>query len=285
MTLKDFARTFFYSRQEKLQYQYPGLSVRRLYQELDDCGFDLGGIYFPYRRNLFKKVFFNKLTKGTPLAYISRQYHFFGRQFEIQPDVFIPRCETEQLVEMAIDELRVLERKRGTRPLSLLDVGVGSGNILLSILPEATRAGTIAVGVDVSKRAIETSGRNAFRLALNFPPKAQIKFIQSDCLLKIEEKFDLIVSNPPYIKQFNDSDSVHPQVHKWEPHRAIYLPDKKYSSWFKKFFKQVDNALVSGGVFLMEGHEEHLAKLAKFFNRAEIKPDLSGRNRFLRWVK
>ena len=102
--------------------------------------------------------------------------------------------------------------------------------------------------------------------------------------------FDLIVSNPPYIKAKADRLKVHSQVEKFEPHLALFLKDEEYDSWFKEFFNEVFDKLKPGGIFWMEGHEDHLQELAKMaqdtgFVDVKIDQDLTNRDRFLRATK
>jgi len=100
------------------------------------------------------------------------------------------------------------------------------------------------------------------------------------------EKFHVILSNPPYIKEENDREFVHNQVDSFEPHLALYLKDEIYDLWFVDLFKQVHHSLYEEGVFLMEGHEDHLENLAIIcqnagFSSVEVLQDYTNRNRFI----
>jgi release factor glutamine methyltransferase len=108
-----------------------------------------------------------------------------------------------------------------------------------------------------------------------------------DRLNDISEKQHLIVCNPPYIKAKQDKASVHSQVAKFEPEVALYLEDDLYEDWFKDFFKDILNKLYQEGVFLMEGHEDHLDSLRDLaievgFKRSTVLFDLAGEKRFLK---
>ena len=165
--LKSFTKNFFHQHYPLLNRHYPGISYRRLIWALEDFGIDIDGNYFsqmPYSRT---KLFFQSLLKGVPLEYITKKCYFFRSCFEIRENVFIPRSETEILVEYAVKELH---RQYGTTPrtpIKILDVGTGSGNIILSILQEYPGA-VEATGADISKKALLLSQRNAFRLKYTF---------------------------------------------------------------------------------------------------------------------
>lgn len=102
--------------------------------------------------------------------------------------------------------------------------------------------------------------------------------------------FDLIVSNPPYIKKDADLKEVHPQVALFEPHLALFLEDATYDEWFKDFFESIFKNLSDNGVSLIEGHENHLEDLATLaktigFKEAVVIQDYTQRNRFLKLKK
>ena len=211
--------------------------------------------------------------KGIPFSYLLEMSEFFYNQFYITPDVLIPRSETEELVDMLV--------RKFTRPVERrLDVGIGSGVIILSLL--AQNVATCGVGVDVSSKAIEVATINARRLRL----LDKVEFKISDRLFNVEGEFDLIVSNPPYIRASAHFDQVHQQVKTHEPHMALFLEDHAYDEWFNTFFKQVHHHLVAGALFVMEGHELEVEKQSVMleslgFKNVRVENDLSGRPRYL----
>lgn len=190
--------------------------------------------------------------------------------------MLVPRPETEELVDMLVREKRTYS--------NILDVGTGSGVILLSLLlKDVAHTG---MGVDLSPEALQVARINARRLHL----QDRCEFLKSDRLKEVNESFELIVSNPPYIKSSAHRDLVHQQVDQHEPHMALYLNDEDYHSWFLTFFKQVKEHLIPGGVFMMEGHELELEDQAKMlselgFQKVFVIKDLGGSNRFLRVSK
>lgn len=211
--------------------------------------------------------------KGEPFAYLLGISEFYGREFYVNRHVLIPRSETELLVDKIIQSQKNPYKK-------VLDVGVGSGVILLSLLSQGTA--DYGVGIDISREALNVARTNAKRLGL----ESRSEFILTDRLLGIEEKFDLIVSNPPYIKSNAHKKLVHNKVHEYEPALALYLSDQDYEDWFFSFFTQVKNSLIEGGSFMMEGHENELQHQASQLKDLEFKnvtvlQDYTGRDRFL----
>lgn len=219
---------------------------------------------------------FNELSevflKGVPFQYLLEQSEFFGHNFYVNRDVLIPRPETEYLVDLLVKEFKGKVTK-------VLDVGTGSGVILLSLL--AGNVGKSGVGVDISPEALEVAKINAKRL--NLETKASL--ILSDRLNKVEGTFDLIVSNPPYIKASSHRSLVHDSVDEHEPHGALYLPDDYYAFWFEDFFAEIRGHLK--GTFFMEGHELELDEQAKMlgrlgFQNIQVLNDMTGIKRYLR---
>ncbi len=210
---------------------------------------------------------------GRPLAYMQGFAEFYQHHFYVNPSVLIPRPETELLVDFIVND--------GKKYESVLDIGVGSGVILLSLL--AAQKAKKGVGVDLSPAALDVAQINTRRLRLD----KNIELKISDRLQNVCEKFDLIVSNPPYIKESSHRSLVHDNVDSHEPHMALYLKDSEYEAWFLEFFNGVKSALFQDGVFWMEGHELELESQAKMleclnFRHVKIIQDLTQRPRFLK---
>lgn len=211
--------------------------------------------------------------KGIPFSYLLEMSEFYENQFFINPHVLIPRPETEQLVDIIVTE----QKRTFNR---VLDVGIGSGVIILSLL--AKDIAKYGVGVDISAPAIEVAVINARRLRL----LERVSFLTSDRLFSVTGEFDLIVSNPPYIRAIAHGDLVHQQVAAHEPHLALFLEDSAYEEWFTVFFKQIYSHLSAGGFFYMEGHELEVAHQAELlekigFSQIRVINDLLGAPRFL----
>lgn len=139
-----------------------------------------------------------------PVSQITGQRLFWGRSFRVTADVLDPRPETETLIAAALQ-----------RPFArVLDLGTGSGAILLTLLAE--RAEATGLAVDLSPAALDVARTNAENLGL----AERAAFQQSDWLANVVGQFDLIVSNPPYIAAAEMAD-LSPEVHDWEPHLAL----------------------------------------------------------------
>ncbi len=188
--------------------------------------------------------------------------------------VLIPRPETEILVDTIV--------RNGRKFPKLLDVGTGSGVILLSLLKAGVaQEGT---GSDISNEALSVARINQRRLRVN------CELIQSDRFQNVHQNFDLIVSNPPYIKASAHRPAVQTTVDAFEPHLALYLEDSEYTGWFASFFEGVFSHLNPGGEFWMEGHEKEveyqLGALRKAgFTHCRVLNDLSGLARFITGTK
>lgn len=210
------------------------------------------------------------LLTGKPFPYIHRESEFYHHRFYVDERVLIPRPETEFLVDLIISSGRKYEH--------LLDVGTGSGIILLSLMKAGiARSGT---GSDLSPAALEVAKINRRRLRVNSD------LVLSDRLKRIPGKFDLIVSNPPYIKSTAHRSLVQSTVDTFEPHQALYLEDSLYEEWFRIFFTDVRDHLLPGGEFWMEGHEAEVTYQKRMlekmgFQETKVIKDLAGSERFL----
>lgn len=296
MTIKrlgEHLQTFFNEEKKSLLSNYPGLTLHRLKSDIKLHAF-LNGVdseelfdfpYLPHRSNPLT-LFFEKLKEGVPLEYITGYAYFYRSLFKVTSDVLIPRSETEILVELASQEIQKNYRHKKCR---LIDVGTGSGVIALTLMMEDAALLDV-VATDISEKALTLAKENFFNLRYAISAKHNISFQQSDRLQNIEGNFDIILSNPPYIKRRGDSDSVHHQVLSYEPAMALFLDDDVYDLWFEDFFRSIYRKLNDNGMSLIEGHENHLEGLSESalkvgFAKVEIIKDYTGRNRFLRLKK
>lgn len=298
VNLKKTVCQFFQEHQSLLQETYPGLHEQRLLREVRDLflfGFKnsqefFSQAYLPHFKNPITQ-FFDQLRQGVPLAYIFGKTYFYGYPFMVAPGIFIPRLETEILVEMAKREMQRLKShlKNDDEILKVADLGTGSGSILLTTLI-GQKQKCRGYGLDICEKALSVAKNNAYALRYMIHPQTEVHFYQADRFHNFHEQLHMIITNPPYIKRNEDREQVHWAVHKNEPHTALYLDDEKYLPWFKILFERSLNLLYKGGVLLMEGHEHHLAELKSLaesigFSQVECKEDLTGRVRFLQAYK
>lgn len=273
-------RSYLRENEHDLLASYPGLTLRRLLQTY--CEYNRVQADDLMLADAKAMKFFDDLQAFRPLEYILKRSHFYNSSFYVNENVLIPRNETEILVEDALNYIK-------NNPVrSLADIGVGSGCILFSILCEAN-CEIDGHGIDISEQALEVCRVNAFRHRYRMHPKSRYELSLGDRLQSIERKFDLIVSNPPYIDFKQDAKHVHFQTYEWEPHEALFLENRLYEKWFDEFFLQAFDRLESSGAMFMEGHEsklEALEKIAKkYFAKVRVKNDYTGVPRFLHMYK
>lgn len=204
-----------------------------------------------------------------PVAQIIGQRAFYGRDFEVTPDVLDPRPESEALVEAALDRLP------GDRAARVLDLGVGSGCLIVSVLAERSRA--TGVGVDQSAAALAVAARNARALGVG----DRLDLRQGDWLLGIEERFDLILCNPPYIPEA-EMAALEPEVRLFEPAAAL-TPGGDGLAVYRALAPALRGQLAPGGSALFEVGDGQAADVAALL-RAQglgtaVIADLGGKQR------
>ncbi|WP_461812329.1 peptide chain release factor N(5)-glutamine methyltransferase [Faecalimonas sp.] len=212
------------------------------------------------------KDFIEQRIKRIPLQHLTKEQEFMGLSFEVNENVLIPRQDTEILVES------VLENLNGTE--NILDVCTGSGCILISLLKHSK--GTKGIGVDISEKALEVAKRNAKI------HEVDATFIQSDLFECVEGVYDVIVSNPPYIKT-KEIEKLEEEVKLHDP--LLALDGKEDGLYFyRKIIKDSKKYLTKNGRLYFEigntqGEEvKRLMEEAGFVN-VKIKKDLAGLDR------
>ena len=200
-----------------------------------------------------------------PVAQITGQRLFWGRLFQVTQDVLDPRPETETLVAAALQ-----------RPfVNLLDLGTGSGCVLLScLLDMPTASGT---GVDLSDKALVVAARNAETLGVT-----RATFLQSDWCATVLGRFDLILSNPPYIAA-DEMPGLAPEVLNWEP-RAALTPGGDGLDAYRSIARQAPARLLPGGRLIVEIGPTQAASVHALFAAQGLihittRPDMDGRDR------
>ena len=205
-----------------------------------------------------------KRANREPFQYIVGRQEFCGLDFTVTKDVLIPRPETEMIVEAAIEIL-----KPGAR---FCEIGIGSGCIAVSILHERQTAS--AVGLDISEEALKVAKKNAKTHRVFKRLELKISDVFDNLS---DEKFDLIVSNPPYIPK-EEMRNLQPEVVNFEPHAALTDGGNGFSI-VEKIIRAAPKFLNEGGVLLMEigfGQESEVRKMLdrKVWREVEILPDL-----------
>ena len=188
-----------------------------------------------------------------PIAYLIGKKDFWKYEFYISNGTLIPRPETEIIVE---ESLKIFKHKS---KLNVLEIGIGSGCILLSILKE--KKNFKGVGIDISKKCVELSKINALKLNIN----NRVKFFKSDVDNFFIGKYDLIISNPPYIKKHN-LKYLELDVAKYEPHLALDGGIDGVSEIIKVIDKS-SKLVKKGGKLILEINFDQVYKVKKILNR------------------
>ena len=214
------------------------------------------------------RILFKKFLNGEPIAYLIGNKEFFGMNFYVDRRVLIPRPETELLVEKVLDFSNQL---RLGRSLKILDVGTGSGCIALSLAKNLVEAQV--VGVDISVDALEVANINA----KNHDLFERVEFKVSNLLENLDESFDIIVANLPYIgeKRFN---FVSKEAYDYEPHVALFGGDDGlylYKSLFQQLLTKKWQPFLLTGEFGFLQSEALQQMIRKYFpqHRFEIFED------------
>jgi len=205
---------------------------------------------------------------GVPLQYIVGRQEFYGRYFRVNPAVLIPRPETEYIIEAVLD----IQGTRGLppRPLSMIDVGTGSGCIAVTLALELR--GTQVFAADVSFEALLVARENAATLG------APVRFVCMDVLDAIQTRFDFIVSNPPYVRR-SELSRLQREVREHEPHVALFSPEDELAI-YRRLIVGAEEMLKSGGHVIMEvgiGMDERVLSLfGPRWDALPTKTDLQG---------
>ena len=220
--------------------------------------------------NLYKKEVL-ALEEGKPLQYVLGYVNFYGNKFLVDERCLIPRFETEELVENTIKYIN----KYFNYPVDIIDLGTGSGIIGLTL---ENKVNTNKVDlVDISKDALEVTKKNKELL------NSKANLIESDFFTNINDKYDVIISNPPYIK---DNEEIEDIVKNNEPHLALYAGSEGLDC-YEKILKDVSNHMKDKCLIAFEigyTQKEDITNLVnKYLDnvRIEVKKDLSDKDRML----
>jgi release factor glutamine methyltransferase len=205
-------------------------------------------------------------VRREPISYITGTREFWGIDFEVTPDVLIPRPETELIIEEALERIEA-----DSRPV-IIDVGTGSGCIAVALALEVPGARVVAT--DVSSGALEVARRNAVRHGV----ADRVRFVETSFLDGLDDAADLIVSNPPYVPSVS-APGLTPEVRDYEPGVALYGGEDGLEG-VRRVVEGSLPRLVRGGWLIMEfgyGQDDQVAKLVPEYpglTLAKIRHDL-----------
>ena len=218
-----------------------------------------------------------RLKDHEPVQYITGQTEFYGLEFEVNKNVLIPRPETEELVEWIIQD-----HQNKSEKLNILDIGTGSGCIPICLAKNINNAHVSSF--DISKEALALARGNAQK------NNVEVDFREFDILSaeKLDEKYDIIVSNPPYVRELEKKE-MHKNVLEHEPELALYVQDDDALIFYRKITELAKEALKENGVLYFEINqylgEETKALVESFGFEAELKKDIFGNHRMLKAIR
>jgi release factor glutamine methyltransferase len=229
-----------------------------------------------------------------PIQYILGETEFYGLPFLVNENVLIPRPETEELVELILDDLSLREQSR-SQNVTILDIGTGSGCIPISLKKNLPFADVFAI--DVSPNALEVAQKNA---EIN---GVEVTFVKADILqvddltklllchtersrsAQLATSLDIIVSNPPYVRNLEKAE-INPNVLEYEPHLALFVEDNDALLFYRKISELAKNYLTENGKLYFEINQylgkETVALVESYgFKNVELIKDIYGNDRMV----
>jgi release factor glutamine methyltransferase len=217
------------------------------------------------------------LQRAEPVQYVTGKAYFYGRIFAVDKRVLIPRGETEEIVDWILTDYDVQKK-------SVLDIGVGSGAICVSLAAE--RKNWQVEGIDISTDALCVATGNAVAMG------ADINLFQCDVLDREKwnrlGRYDIIVSNPPYVLDSERRD-MHSNVTKYEPHIALYVPDADPLLYYREIAQMALSHLNAGGALYFEINQAYGRETVDMlrdmgYGNVELKRDINGKDRMVKAV-
>jgi len=224
-----------------------------------------------------------ELKKEKPIQYVLGEAWFFGLRFEVDANTLIPRPETEELVQWIIDTITEENSDFNQNSLKIIDIGTGSGCIPISLKKELPM--TEVSAIDVSDGALEVAQKNALTNNIT------VHFIKKDILSHTElllenQKWDIIVSNPPYVRLL-EKEEIKKNVLEYEPHLALFVADDDALLFYRKIATLARTSLTENGYLFFEINQylgaETVALLENLgFKNIQLRQDIYGNNRMIR---
>lgn len=287
MLIQEFKLHFF----SELSYLYPETEIQSFFTILVEYKLHLSRIQLALEHNFeldnddfdFLKNALLKLKNQIPVQYIVGETAFYGLMFKVDKNVLIPRPETEELVEWILQNLPAGRQVQKNEFLKILDIGTGSGCIAISLAKNLLNAEVSAI--DISSEALNVAKNNAI---MN---QVKVDFKLAD-ILKIEKlatNFDIIVSNPPYVRELEKSQ-MQQNVLSNEPHIALFVKDENPLLFYDKIAELAKKHLTENGVLYFEinqylGVETVELLKSKGFKNIELKKDIYGVDRMVKCLK
>lgn len=217
-----------------------------------------------------------RLQKYEPIQYIQGYSDFCGLRFKVTPATLIPRPETSELVEWIASE-------SSSKAVNILDIGTGSGCIAVSLANKLLQSKVTAW--DISAEALAVATENSRNNS------TEVTFEQVDILSyePTEAQFDIIVSNPPYIKE-NEKSAMHSNVLDWEPHTALFVPDSDPLLFYRTIAKKGLTLLKPGGTLYFEINRAHGAETVEMlaglgYTGIELRKDFAENDRMIKGIR
>lgn len=223
------------------------------------------------KEELYFSLIDKHIEKNVPLSHLVGFEYFYDRKFKVTKDVLSPRMETEELIYKVIEYIKSINKNN----IKILDLCTGSGIIGITLRKELGFKSVEVVASDISEEALKVAKENAI---MN---EAEVKFIQSDIFENINEKFDIIVSNPPYIA-YNDKITMEDNVLNYDPHLALFAEeDGMY--FYREIVENAKEYLEEDGIVFFEIGYDQREKILKLANengfKAEVYKDINDRDR------
>ena len=211
------------------------------------------------------------IKEDVPLSHLVGFEYFYDRKYKVTKDVLSPRMETEELIYKVIEYVKASNKNK----FKILDLCTGSGIIAITLKKELDQFSIDVAASDISEEAIEVAKENAQS------HNATIKFIKSDIFNDIDDKFDIIVSNPPYIDR-KDEVTMQDNVLKYDPHLALFA-EEEGMYFYRKIIEQANDYLNENGVMFFEIGYDQKDKIIKLADMngysAVVYKDINGRDR------
>jgi release factor glutamine methyltransferase len=277
MNLKDILNNY----KETLQHIYDEQEISATFKIVFEAVSELKKSQFTFQQNIdvngeeaieYNRIL-QRLANSEPLQYILAEAYFYGLKFNVNQNVLIPRPETEELVELALNNSKLLKDD-----CNILDIGTGSGCIAVTLKYHLKNANVSAL--DVNPAALEVAIQNAQQ------NQTTINFIEADIRsYDSAQRFDMIISNPPYITD-KERSAMDRNVIDFEPHLALFVADENPLEFYIAIADFATKALNNTGLLLFEinanyGQETAEMLASKDFKDIHILKDMQGKERFI----